>query len=106
MAVVYEVTVTAPDEVVAASLARMAVERRLAACAQVGGPVVSTYRWQGAVETAQEWTVVFKTSGPRLAALGAAVRAAHPYDMPEFVATELTGDARYLAWVEAETADG
>src|SRR3974377_295818 len=106
MAAVYEVTVTAPDEAVAASLAEMAVERRLAAWGQVGGPVVSTYRGQGAVETAQEWTVVFKTSGTRLAALGEAVRAMHPYDTPEFVAAELTGDARYLAWVEAETDQG
>ena len=44
-------------------LARDLVERRLAACVQVLGPISSTYRWQGAVETAEEWLCLIKTTG-------------------------------------------
>jgi len=105
MADIFQVTVTVPSEEVAGQLGRHAVEQRLAACAQVGGPISSTYWWEGAVEHATEWTIVLKTSTQRLPALVAALRAAHPYDTPEIVATRATGDAAYLAWVEAQTAD-
>ena len=104
MAGIAQVTVTAPSEEVAEQLGRGAVEQRLAACAQVGGPIMSTYWWEGAVQHAAEWTVVLKTSTRRVDALVDAVREAHPYDTPEIVVGTLTGDAAYLAWVEAETA--
>jgi periplasmic divalent cation tolerance protein len=91
---------------VADSLAGSAVTARLAACAQVGGPVESTYWWQGRVEMAQEWTVLFKTIADRVDALVAHVRDGHPYDTPEIVVLPvLGGDARYLAWVREETGD-
>ena len=101
---VFQVTVTAPSDEVAAQLGRRVVEDRLAACAQVGGPVASTYWWEGEVQQATEWTLVCKTSEARLDALVATVREAHPYDTPEIVATPVTGDGAYLAWVEAATA--
>ncbi|MFG2296999.1 divalent-cation tolerance protein CutA [Streptomyces sp. NPDC048603] len=89
----------------AAALARGAVEARLAACAQISGPVTSVYRWQGAVETAQEWQVLFKTTAERYPALEAALAAGHPYDTPEIIATPVAGGgAGYLAWVAAEVA--
>ena len=103
MAEVFEVTVTAPSHEVAASIGRDAVERRLAACAQVGGPIDSVYWWEGAVQQAREWTLVCKTSSSRLAALLEALRGSHPYDTPEILATPVTGDPDYLAWVEAST---
>jgi len=81
------------------------VQRRLAACAHVGSPITSTYWWKGGLEeSVPEWPVVLKTTGDRMAALIEAVRAAHPYDTPEIVATRIeAGDPDYLAWVEAET---
>ena len=103
MAEVFEVTVTAPSEEVAGRLGRDVVERRLAACAQVGGPITAVYWWDGAIEQAAEWTLVCKTAPARLAALLEALRVAHPYDTPEILVTPVTGDPDYLAWVEAVT---
>ncbi|MEV6193233.1 divalent-cation tolerance protein CutA [Streptomyces sp. NPDC051920] len=89
----------------AESLARGAVAARVAACAQVSGPVTSVYRWQGAVESAAEWTVVFKTTAARYPALEKYLRDAHDYDTPEIVATPVVaGSPDYLRWVEEETA--
>jgi periplasmic divalent cation tolerance protein len=98
------VTTTVDDRSAADALAGSAVTGRLAACAQVGGPVTSTYRWQGAVETAAEYAVQFKTAADRVEALVAHVREAHPYDVPEIVVTPVTGgNPAYLDWVRAET---
>ncbi|MFI6283217.1 divalent-cation tolerance protein CutA [Streptomyces sp. NPDC051018] len=90
----------------AEELARGAVEARLAACAQISAPVTSVYHWQGAIETAQEWQVLFKTTSARYAQLEAHLLAAHDYDTPEIIATPVTdGSAAYLAWIDAETGD-
>ncbi|MFI6445173.1 divalent-cation tolerance protein CutA [Kitasatospora sp. NPDC050543] len=102
----YLAVLTTTDSAVAAAvLARSAVSARLAACAQVDGPVTSTYWWQGAVETAEEWRITFKTTAERYPALEAHVKAAHSYDTPELVATPITaGSAEYLAWLSAAVA--
>ncbi|RSS79814.1 divalent-cation tolerance protein CutA [Streptomyces sp. WAC06614] len=91
----------------ATALARGAVAERLAACAQISSPVTSVYRWQGAVETAQEWQVLFKTTVDRYPLLEAWLLAEHPYDTPEIIATPVVlGSADYLTWVAAEVTDG
>jgi periplasmic divalent cation tolerance protein len=80
------------------------VEERLAACAQVLGPLTSTYRWQGAVETADEWYCHLKTTAERWPALEARLRALHPYDVPEIIALPIAAGSRaYLDWITAET---
>lgn len=87
-------------------LARSAVEGRLAACAQVVGPVTSTYWWEGAVETATEWQCVLKTTAARFEELRAHLEREHSYDTPEIVATPIVaGAAAYLDWIQRETAD-
>ena len=88
----------------AQDLAAGAVERRLAACAQIDGPVTSVYRWQGTIETDTEWRVLYKTTATRYPDLVAHIEAVHTYDTPEIIATPVTagGDA-YLAWLRAET---
>ncbi|MBT2444826.1 divalent-cation tolerance protein CutA [Streptomyces sp. ISL-36] len=89
----------------AEALARGAVEARLAACAQVSGPVTSVYHWQAAIETSEEWQVVFKTTETRYDALEAHLLAVHDYDTPEIVATPvLRASAAYLEWIATETA--
>ncbi|WP_172386883.1 divalent-cation tolerance protein CutA [Streptomyces sp. MNP-20] len=88
------------------TLARAAVEARLAACAQINGPVTSVYRWEGAVETAREWQVSLKTTQERYAALEAWLLQTHDYETPEIIATPVTGgSAAYLGWLAAETAE-
>lgn len=104
MAEILTVLTTTGSEARAESLARGAVERHLAACAQINGPVTSVYRWQGEVRTDPEWQLLLKTSAARYAALEAYLREAHDYDVPEIIATPVThGSAEYLTWVDEET---
>jgi len=99
------VSTTAPDRATADRIAGVAVSERLAACAHVDGPLQSTYRWQGAVESAAEWSCRFKTTAERLPALIARIRELHPYDVPEIVAQDLTGgDPAYLRWIQESVA--
>jgi periplasmic divalent cation tolerance protein len=99
-----QVTTTVGSKDEADALARELVEARLAACVQVLGPIASTYRWRGAVETAEEWLCLVKTTSSRFDALAAHLDAHHPYDVPELVATPVTaGSDAYLRWVTAET---
>lgn len=97
---VLHVQTTIGDAAAARALARAAVEARLAACGQVVGPVASVYRWQGVVESAEEWLVVFKTSAAAAGALQAFIRGAHPYDTPELIALPVVDGSRaYLTWI-------
>lgn len=90
----------------AETLASGAVAVRLAACAQIAGPVISVYRWEGEIEEAREWQVLFKTTAARYEALEAWLTEAHDYDTPEIIATPVVrGSAAYLEWVERETAE-
>ncbi|MDT0377393.1 divalent-cation tolerance protein CutA [Streptomyces sp. DSM 42041] len=90
----------------AESLARGAVERRVAACAQISAPVTSVYRWEGTVQTDPEWQVLFKTAAARYGALEAYIREVHDYDVPEIIATPVVrGGADYLRWVVEECTD-
>ena len=98
------VTTTVDDRAAADALAAAAVADRHAACAQVSGPIASTYRWQGRVETAAEWLVQFKTAADRADELVGHIRDRHPYDVPEVVVTPVVGgNPEYAAWVLAET---
>jgi periplasmic divalent cation tolerance protein len=88
-------------------IARMLVERRLAACVQVSGPITSTYRWHGQIETAAEWQCWAKSRRDLYAEIEQAIRLVHPYEVPEILAVPiLAGSADYLAWLEQETGDG
>ncbi len=94
-----------PDRASAQSLARALVEAKLAACVSIGTPVESLYHWQGQIETAQEFTVAVKTRSERYAAVEAAIRSRHPYELPEIIAVPvIDGLAPYLDWVGRETA--
>jgi periplasmic divalent cation tolerance protein len=84
----------------AGSLARALVERHLAACVQVLGPITSTYRWEGQIETSEEWLCLIKSEVDRYAELEAAIKELHPYDVPEILAMPVTaGNADYLEWM-------
>ena len=95
-----------PDRESAESLAQTLVERRLAACVNVLAPCRSVYRWKGTVEAAGEVPVLIKTTEACYAALAAAIRERHPYELPEIIALPVSaGLPDYLAWVAAETGD-
>lgn len=93
-----------PDAESAQRLAADVVGRRLAACANVLAPCRSVYRWNGAVETADETPVFLKTTRGGYPALEAAIRSLHPYELPEIVALPVAaGWPAYLAWVAEAT---
>jgi periplasmic divalent cation tolerance protein len=82
-------------------IGRAMVEERLAACINILGPIRSIYRWQGAVENADEVAAVFKTRHDRADTLIARVAALHSYDVPCIVTwpvDKLLGS--YADWVE------
>lgn len=93
-----------PDEASAHALAAALVDERLAACVNVLAPCRSIYRWQGAIESATEVPLLIKTTAARYAALEAAIRARHPYELPEIVAVPVAhGLPEYLDWLVIET---
>jgi periplasmic divalent cation tolerance protein len=101
-----QVTTTLPDREAAHRLGRRLVEERLAACAQVVGPVSSVYRWQGEVESAGEWYCHLKTTASRVEDLITRIRELHPYETPEIVALPVAeGDEAYLRWIADSVAD-
>ena len=96
------VLVTAPDIEVARRLARLALEARLVACANLLPQIESHYWWQGKLESAAEVLILFKTTRARLKPLEQLVLANHPYDTAEFVTLPLAGGSRrYLDWIRA-----
>lgn len=102
---VVQVVSTIDTREAADRLASGAVEARVAACARVDGPIKSTYRWQGIVETAEEWRITFKSTGSAYAALEAFLKEHHSYDVPEILCTPVTaGNSAYLAWVDEGTS--
>src|SRR3974377_2092298 len=81
-------------------LARALVDRRLAACVNIIGPIRSIYRWKGKIENEQEYLLLIKTSADRSAGLAAAFAELHPYELPERVEVELAGGGTdYLSWI-------
>ena len=99
-----QVTVTAASREEADRIAADAVEHRMAACAQVTGPVASVFRWKGRLDRAEEWVCQFKTTGGRYPELEARIRALHSYTNPEIIATTIVAGSReYLEWLRAET---
>ena len=96
--VVVMTTTDDPEE--AAALARMLVDERLAACVQAM-PIASTYRWEGAVETADERLLLIKTRADRVDEVKTFLDEHHSYDVPECVVVPVTdGLPAYLAWVD------
>jgi periplasmic divalent cation tolerance protein len=91
---------TARNEAEAQKIAHELVERRLAACVNIVPRVQSVYRWEGKVETAEEYLLVIKTTESRTAEVQDAIRELHSYDLPECVVISMEGgSAEYLKWI-------
>jgi len=96
------VLTTFPADGDAESLGRTLVEEGLAACVNVLPPMLSIYRWKGAVETADERQLLIKTTEARTAALESRLRSLHPYDVPEFLIIRIAGGSpEYLSWLHS-----
>ena len=84
-----QVSTTTATKADAERIAAALVERRLAACVQVGGPIRSCYRWQGKIETAEEWLCTAKTTREAYDQVEQAIRELHPYEEPEIIAVPI-----------------
>jgi len=98
------VQTTTDSRAEAMELAHDAVEARLAACAQVAGPVASTFWWEDGIERAEEWLLMLKLPADRYTELAEFLLDRHSYDEPEIIATPIiAGSAGYLDWIDEET---
>ncbi len=101
---VWQVVTTTDSEEEAQRLAADLIEQRLAACAQIDGPIQSRYWWEGKAANDPEWRLTIKTSSERYPAMEKWLTEAHSYDVPEILATEVVvGHAAYVQWVIDET---
>lgn len=102
-----QVTTAIDSQERAQQLAQQLVERRLAACVQVLGPMTSTYFWQGNVESGPEWLCVIKTTQLKYPALEDAILKLHPYEVPEVLTSPIVaGNRAYLDWIDQELGVG
>ena len=93
------VLTTAGTREEAGRIARALVERRLAACVNVVA-VESVYRWKEAVESAEEWLLVIKTTAAAFDEVEAAIQELHSYELPECIALPIeAGSEEYLEWI-------
>ncbi len=100
-----QVTTTASTKEEAGRIAKALLDRRLAACVQIAGPIESHYWWKGQLEQSAEWLCIIKTLRVKYASVEAAIRANHSYEVPEIVAVPIeTGSAPYLAWLRGEAS--
>ena len=95
-----QVVTTTGQRADAEAIAAALVERRLAACVQVSGPVSSCYRWQDKVQQAEEWVCTIKTTTQAYEYVEQAIRELHPYEEPEILAMPIVhGSPSYLRWL-------
>ena len=97
------ITTTTGDHSTAERIATELVDRGLAACVQISGPVTSTYRWEGKVETAEEWICTAKTTNETFSKIDQLITEIHPYDTPELIATPIThASIAYEKWLREQ----
>ena len=88
-------------------IAKEVVEKRLAACAQVIGPITSTYWWKENIERAEEWLCLMKSRNDLYEELEKAISEVHPYEVPEILAAPIVaGIQGYLEWLDEELRSG
>ena len=98
-----QVLTTVEHKADAEKIAKILVEKQLAACVQIIGPLTSYFRWQGKLDSAQEYLCLIKSREDLFLQLETAIKDLHPYEVPEIVATPITnGGKDYLNWLAAE----
>jgi len=101
-----QITTTTGARHDAEQIASELVSRRLAACVQISGPIVSTFRWQAKIETAEEWVCTAKTTLAQLSGIEKLFVEIHPYEVPEVIATPIVeGSAAYLKWIREQVGE-
>lgn len=97
---------TAGSKEEARKIAQALVDRRLAACVNVVGPIHSIYRWKAAVESASEHLLIIKTRAETFPRVRDAIRELHSYEVPECIMLSIeAGSEDYLEWIEESLKD-
>ena len=99
---VQEVRTTLPTIAAAEELAAALVERRLAACVQITGPIQSVYRWNDSINKDQEFSLCCKTSSGRLSQMIDYLQAHHPYELPEVLVSSVQATPQYARWLQEQ----
>ena len=100
---IYLIITTVAKEEDAKKLANLAIEKNMAACAQIQSQCTSTYRWKGQIETATEYPVHFKTNESNKQALMSLLKQNHPYDVPEIICIKINDvDSDYAVWLNTQ----
>jgi periplasmic divalent cation tolerance protein len=103
---VFSTAPAAAGDDIAERIARTLIDEQLAACVNIHAPMVSIYRWKGAVERDSECQLVIKTTRAALPALEKRLRELHPYELPEFLVVAASGGSeKYLQWVVQEVPE-
>ncbi len=102
-----QVFITVNDREKAREIAEALIEKRLAGCVQISGPVNSMYRWQGRIMEDQEWLLIVKSDRKHFIELENEVKRIHPYEVPEILALPVKdGNSSYLKWLKGELVSG
>jgi periplasmic divalent cation tolerance protein len=92
---------TCPDQTSANNIASHLIKNGLAACVNISAPITSVYRWQGDIETSEEYMLYIKSTDARYDELEQAILSTHPYELPAVVAVPIEhGLQNYLGWIE------
>ncbi len=97
-----EVKTTLPTIAAAEELAAALVQRRLAACVQITGPIQSFYRWKDSINKDQEFSLCCKTSSGRLSQMMDYLQAHHPYELPEVLVSSVQATPEYARWLQEQ----
>lgn len=91
---------TTPSTEVAQSISDQLIKLKLVACAQISQPITSVYSWQGEICHDTEYQVCLKTTSELYSAVETKIKALHPYDVPQIIATEIIHSSdEYQKWI-------
>jgi periplasmic divalent cation tolerance protein len=97
-----QIMTTTDTKEMAKRIAETLVEKKLAACVQVSGPINSTYEWKGNIENEDEWYCMIKTRKSLYKQVEESIKTIHSYDVPEIIALPiLEGNQAYFDWIDA-----
>jgi periplasmic divalent cation tolerance protein len=96
-----QIMTTTDTKEMAKKIAETLVEKKLAACVQISGPITSTYEWKGNIENEEEWYCVIKTRKRLYQKVEESIKTLHSYDVPEIIALPIVeGNQAYLDWID------
>ncbi len=98
-----QIITTTPTKKDAEKITNIIVEKRLGACAQIVGPIISTYWWKGKIEKSEEWQCIIKSKKKLYNKVEKIIKKVHTYDVPEIISIPIiNGNKEYLKWLDGE----